>query len=132
MKINWYAVLTGFFVAIVLGIVVSLVSPPMGRGGYLLAIPGLAGGFVAGYMVSGIRDGAVHGGLATVVGGLILLAVLTVLGALFVGIVPAVGGATVALIALFAQAIPGTIAGAVGGWAKGRRAPRPASTTAPR
>lgn len=132
MDINWRAVLTGFVVAIVLGILVSWVYPPADTSAWGLAVPGLVGGFVAGYMVSGVGNGAVHGGLATVVGALAILLVLFVFGLLFVGIVPAIGGATIALIALFVMAIPGAIAGAVGGWAKGRRAPSGAPGTVSR
>ena len=131
MDINWRAVLTGFVVAIVLGIVVSWASPPGETSGIALALPGLLGGFVAGYMVSGVGRGAIHGGLATVVGALAVVAVLLVVGLLFVGLIPVFVGATVAVIALFAMAIPGAIAGALGGWIKGRRAPRPA-TPSPR
>ena len=132
MDINWRAVLTGFVVAIVLGIVIGWVYPPGETSGLALAIPGLVGGFVAGYMVMGVGNGAVHGGLATIVGALAVLVVLFVVGLLFVGIVPALGGATIALIALFAMAIPGAIAGALGAWLHGRRAPRPAVEATPR
>ena len=132
MEINWRAVLTGFVVAIVLGIVVAWVYPPGETSGLAFALPGLVGGFVAGYMVSGIGNGAVHGGLSTIVGALFVLAALTVFGILFVGIVPALGGATIALLALFAMAIPGAIAGALGAWLHGRRAPGPAVEAAPR
>jgi len=132
MEFNWRAILTGFVVATVLAIVFAWAFPPVGTSVYVLAVPGIAGGFVAGYMVSGIGNGAVHGGLATVLGAVLMLVFLTVVGVLFVGLVPAIGGASLALIALFVQAIPGAIAGAVGAWASGRRAPRPAVTTTPR
>lgn len=131
LNVNWRAVLTGFAVALLLGIVVSWVSPPAETSGLALALPGLAGGFVAGYMVSGLRSGAVHGGLATIVGALFVLAVFTVFAVLFVGLVPAIGGASIALIALFAMAIPGAIAGALGSWLRSRNAP-PAGTASPR
>jgi len=129
MEIKWNAVLTGFAVAIVLGFVVSLLGDLTATSVFLLALPGLAGGFVAGYMVSGLADGAVHGGLATVVGALFLLAVLAVFGVLFVGLVPAIGGFTIGLVAILVQAIPGAAAGALGAWVKGRRAVRPATAT---
>lgn len=120
MDINWRAVLIGFAVALILGLFLSWVYPPAETAGFGLALPGLAGGFVAGYIVSGIERGAVHGGLATVVGALAVLAVLVVVGILFVGLIPAIGGSVVALIALFMMAIPGAIAGALGGWLKSR------------
>jgi len=78
MEINWRAVLTGFVVAIALGVLISVAGPLTETSVYLLAMPGLVGGFVAGYMVSGVGNGAVHGALATIVGALALLAVLTV------------------------------------------------------
>lgn len=131
MQIKWSAVLTGFVVAIALGAFIAWTGPLTETSVYLLALPGLVGGFVAGYMVSGAGTGAVHGALATVVGALVLLAVLTIGAVLFVGIVPAVAGASVALFALFVQAIPGGVAGAVGGWLKRRRVrePTPAATS---
>ena len=120
MDINWRAVLTGFVAAVVLGLFLSWVYPPAETTGLGLALPGLVGGFMAGYMVSGIERGAIHGGLATIVGALAVLAVLVVIGVLFVGLVPAIGGSIVALLALFMMAIPGAIAGAFGGWLKNR------------
>ncbi|MDS0295269.1 DUF5518 domain-containing protein [Halogeometricum luteum] len=129
MDINWRAVLTGFVVAVILGLFLSWVYPPAETTGLGLALPGLVGGFVAGYMVSGIEQGAVHGGLATVVGALAVLAILVVVGILFVGLVPAIGGSIVALVALFMMAIPGAIAGAVGGWLKNRSETRSGAAT---
>ena len=132
MDINWRAVLTGFVVAIVLGIVVSWAYPPGETSALALALPGLVGGFVAGYLVSGVGRGAVHGGLATIVGALAVVAILLLVGILFVGLIPVFVGTTVAVIALFAMAIPGAIAGALGGWLKGRRTMRPTTEAAPR
>jgi hypothetical protein len=122
MEINWRAVLSGFVVAVVIGLLVSW-AVPVTETAYVLALPGLVGGFVAGYMVSGVGRGAIHGALATVVGALALLAVIVVMGALFVGILPALTSATVGVFALAAQSIPGALAGALGGWMKHRRAP---------
>lgn len=132
MNINWRAVLTGFVVAITLGAFISWAGPLTETSVYLLALPGLVGGFVAGYMVSGVGNGAVHGALATVIGALVLLAVVTVAGVLFVGLFPAIAGASVAVIALAVQAIPGGVAGALGGWLKRRRVREPATATTPR
>lgn len=131
MEINWRAVLTGFVVAVVLGLFTSWVYPPAQTTGFGLALPGLIGGFVAGYMVSGIERGAVHGGLATIVGALAVLAILVVVGLLFVGLVPAITGSVLGIIALFMMAIPGAIAGAVGGWLKGRSEARSSMATPP-
>ncbi|MDS0259955.1 DUF5518 domain-containing protein [Haloarcula sp. S1CR25-12] len=132
MNINWRAVLTGFVVAIALGAFVSWAGSLTESSVYLLALPGLVGGFVAGYMVSGVGNGAIHGALATIVGALVLLVALTIGAALFVGVVPAVAGASVAVLALFVQAIPGGVAGAIGGWMKRRRVREPTTATTPR
>ena len=134
MEISWRAVLTGFVVAIVLGIIVGWVYPPgeTGVSGLALALPGLVGGFVAGYMVSGVGRGAVHGALATIVGALAVVTILLLVGILFVGLIPVIAGATVAVLALFAMSIPGAIAGALGGWMRGRRTMRPTTEATPR
>lgn len=132
MHINWYAVLTGFSIALVLGFVFALFGELTATSALYLAVPGLVGGFVAGYMVSGTGNGALNGGLATAVGGLILLGVLTVVGVLFAGIVPTIGGLFVGLVVLAVNAIPGAVAGAVGGWLKDRREPEATATTASR
>jgi hypothetical protein len=81
-------------------------------------------------MVSGIREGAVHGGLATIVGALAVLAVIVVAGVLFVGLIPAIGGSIIAIISLFVMAIPGGMAGALGGWLKSRSETRMAAASA--
>lgn len=121
MDINWRAVLTGFVVAFVLGILAAWLVPPTGAAAWVQALPGLIGGLTAGYMVAGVGRGAIHGGLATVIGALVLLVAGVVLGTLFAGIVPATAGLVLGLTILVFQAIPGAVAGAVGGWAKDRR-----------
>ena len=132
MNINWRAVLTGFVVAIALGAFMSLAGNLTETSVYLLALPGLVGGFVAGYMVSGVGNGALNGALATVIGALVLLVALSIGAVLFVGVVPAVAGVSVALLALAVQAIPGGVAGAIGGWMKRRRVREPAAEPTPR
>ena len=121
MEINWRAVITGFLTALVLGLLAVLLVPATTMSGLVQALPGLVGGFVAGYMVTGVGRGAVHGGLATVFGGIVLLVAWAVVGTLFAGVVPAIAGVTLGVLVLLAQAIPGAIAGGIGGWAKGRR-----------
>lgn len=121
MDINWRAVFVGFLVAVTLGLIVSWLVPPTETTAFVHVIPGLIGGVVAGYMVTGVTDGAIHGGLATVFGGLLTLIVLAVFGVLFAGVAITAAAIVVGLIVLFAEAIPGAIAGAFGGWA-GRRA----------
>ena len=125
MDINWRAVFVGFLVAVTLGLIVSWLVPPDQTTAFVHVVPGLVGGAVAGYMVTGVGEGAIHGGLATVIGGLLTLVVLTVFAALFTGLVFTLGG----LIVLFGQAIPGAIAGAVGGWISGRAEAREAPAT---
>jgi len=120
MDINWRAVFVGFLVAVTLGLIVSWLVPPTETSALLHALPGLIGGGVAGYMVSGAGRGAIHGGLATIVGGLLTLVVLAVAGVLFAGILLTAGAFVVGLLVLLGQAIPGAIAGAVGGWASQR------------
>lgn len=132
MDINWRAVLTGFVVAVVVGFGIALVAPLDQTSALLLALPGLVGGFTAGYMVSGVGRGAIHGGLATVIGAVAVLALVLVGAVLFVGIVPALTGGAVALVAILAQAIPGAIAGALGGWLKARRPAEAPTSTTPR
>ncbi|WP_458189962.1 DUF5518 domain-containing protein [Haladaptatus sp. NG-WS-4] len=121
MEINWKAVLNGFLTAFVLGLLAVWFIPVTAMSGLVQALPGLIGGFVAGYMVAGGGRGAVHGGLATVLGGFVLLIVWAVFGALFAGLFPAFTGFALGVFVLAIQAIPGAIAGAIGGWVKGRR-----------
>lgn len=129
MRVNWSAVVTGFVIAVVLGLFVVWVVPITAGTVWLLAVPGLAGGFIAGYIVTGGRNGALNGGLATVFGGLVWLALVTVVGALFAGLLTAISVAGIGLLALFVQAIPGALAGALGGWWKAHREARPGPTT---
>jgi hypothetical protein len=84
---------------------------------------GVLGGLAAGYLVGGtMGSGAVHGGLATVFGSLILLAVAAFTTLLFAGIVPTFGIVVFGVLLLAFYAIPGALGGAIGSWAKGRRA----------
>ncbi|WP_169302468.1 DUF5518 domain-containing protein [Halorientalis salina] len=129
MDINWRAVFVGFLVAVTLGLIVSWLVPPSQTTAVVHAVPGLIGGAVAGYMVTGVGDGAIHGGLATVIGGLLTLVVLAVFGVLFAGVVVTTGAVVVGLLVLLGQAIPGAIAGAVGGWASGRGEARETTAT---
>ncbi|WP_175424164.1 DUF5518 domain-containing protein [Haladaptatus sp. W1] len=84
------------------------------------AIPGLMGGVVAGYMVVGAGRGAIHGGLATIIGSVVLLIVWAIFGVLFAGLVPAIVGFSFGLFILLLAAIPGAIAGR---WRMGERSP---------
>lgn len=125
MEMNMRAVAYGFVVSLLIGLVGGAVIP-----GTDMTIPalgwGLAGivaGLVAGYVAGGtIPNGAIHGGLATVIGAFVLLVAVSFVGVLFGGLVPAVGLLTVGVTLLAIYAIPGAIGGAVGSWGKGRRA----------
>ena len=132
MNINWYAVLTGFAVALGLSAVITLVTPLAGSSILLLAAPALVGGFVAGYMVSGASNGAIHGGLATVIGAISVLVFVLVLEVLAAGLIATAVTATIGAVALAIQAIPGAAAGAFGGWLKIRREPEAVGTATAR
>lgn len=121
MAINWNAVLTGFITALVIGLIVALFVPAADMGWLAYSLPGLAGGFVAGYMVYGGESGALHGGLATVIGAAILLVAWSVFEAFFAGLFPAFVGLTVGLLILVVVAVPGAVTGALGGWMHSRR-----------
>jgi hypothetical protein len=78
-----------------------------------------------------MSSGAVHGGVATVFGSLILLAFATLTTLLFAGLVASFGVLVLGLLMLAFYAIPGVVGGAIGSWAKHRRAaPEPAGTRA--
>jgi hypothetical protein len=113
---NWRAVLVGFGVEVLLGLLAT-VAPGIGH-----AAAGLIGGFVAGYLAGGsLGSGAWHGLLAGSLGG-IVLAVFVALGVTLVGSVgagplgPILGGATflLAIAVAFFFAIDSAIGGLVG------------------
>lgn len=88
-------------------------------GGYVLA--GLLGGFVAGFVAGGSAGtGAFTGGLASVFGGLGILGIAVVVGALFSGIVTAAAVLVLGVLLLEIYAIPGAIGGVIGAAVKGR------------
>jgi hypothetical protein len=125
---NWRAVGIGFVVLLVIGIFSPLI-PVIGQIG-----AGLIGGFVAGYLAGGdLRRGAWHGLLAGSITGVVLTAIIAVVGSLIVagpGMNPFGGflGGTglfaigVALTLLFA--LDSAIGGAVGSFVSDRRAVR--------
>lgn len=124
MAIDTKAVVYGFIVSLLIGLIGGAVIP-----GTDMTIPilgwGLAGvvaGLVAGYVAGGsVGNGAIHGGLATVIGALVLLVAVSFVGALFGGLVPAFGLLTIGMTVLVIYAIPGAIGGAIGSWGKNRR-----------
>ncbi|WP_129113696.1 DUF5518 domain-containing protein [Halegenticoccus tardaugens] len=133
MTIEWRAVLYGFVVALAIGLLSGAVLP-----GTDMTLPivgwgltGILAGFVAGYAAGGtMGNGAVHGGLSTIVGALVLLLAVTFTGALFAGLVPAVGLFAMGILLIAVYAIPGAIGGAIGSWGKERRTMRRAARPA--
>ena len=134
MEINWTAVITGFVVTLALGFITGLVYVGSEASIVLLYWGGigLLGGLTAGYFAAGtIGSGAVHGGIATVFGSLILLVLATVTTLLFAGIVASFSVLVLGLLMLVFYALPGALGGAIGSWAKHRRAaPEPTGTRA--
>lgn len=113
---NWRAVLVGFGVEVLLGIL-AFGAPGIGH-----AAAGLIGGFVAGYMAGGsLGSGAWHGLLAGALGGIVVTVFLaiavTVVGSIGAGpLGPLLGGATVIVGLTFAVlfALDSALGGLVG------------------
>ncbi|WP_277524882.1 DUF5518 domain-containing protein [Natrinema salsiterrestre] len=127
MNINWSAVVTGFVVTLVLGFISGVIYVGSEASVVVLywGTIGVLGGLVAGYLVGGtVGSGAFHGGIATVFGSLILLAIAAFTTLLFAGVVPTFGVIVFGLLMLAFYAIPGALGGAIGSWAKGRRTSR--------
>lgn len=125
MDINWRAVGYGFVATIVIGLLsgftvpfVDVTLPVIGYG-----LAGLVGGLVAGYVATtSLGGGMVHGAIATVIGGFVVLVVLSVL-AVFASPVASFGVFAAGLLVLLVQAVPGAVGGALGSYLKGRREP---------
>ncbi|ATW89434.1 hypothetical protein halTADL_2718 [Halohasta litchfieldiae] len=134
MKINWSAVFTGFVVTLALGLISGLIYAGSETVGILgsWGVIGILGGLTAGYVVGGrIGSGAIHGGLATVLGSLVLLVIAAVTTLLFGGVVLSLGVLGFGALILAFHAIPGALGGALGSWLKDRRtAPEPVGTQA--
>ncbi|TMT85237.1 hypothetical protein E2L06_00905 [Haloterrigena sp. H1] len=127
MELNWKAIVIGFIATIALGIIGGLIV----AGTETVALTtswgliGIGGGLVAGYIAGGtVSTGAIHGGIATVLGSLLTLAIVTFTTLLFAGVVPTFGVLVGGLLLLAFYAVPGALGGAVGSWAHGRRAAR--------
>jgi hypothetical protein len=125
MKINQSAILTGFVVTLALGFISGLLysgSETVGVLGYW-GVVGILGGLAAGYVVGGpIGSGAIHGGLATVLGSLIVLVIAAFTTLLFGGVFLSIGILGFGVLILAFHAIPGALGGAFGSWLKDRRA----------
>ena len=132
MEFNWKAIGIGFAVTIALGIGSGLIV----AGTELMslatswAVIGVVGGLVAGYIAAGtVGTGAIHGGIATVLGSVITLAIVTFTTLLFAGVVATFGVLVGGVLLLAFYAVPGALGGAVGSWAHGRRAARKVAGT---
>jgi len=125
MKINWSAVLTGFVVTLALGFISGLIYTGSTATGVLSywGVIGILGGLAAGYVVGGpMGSGATHGGLATVLGSVVVLVIAAFTTLLFGGLVPTLGVIVFGALIIAFHAIPGALGGALGSWLKNRRA----------
>lgn len=123
MQIHWIAVITGFVVTLVLGITSGFYA---GSEAPVVLLSwsaiGFVGGLAAGYLAGGSkRSGALHGGMATLFGSLVLLAIATITALLFSGLIASFGVLIVGLMFLAFYPIPGIIGGVIGSWAKRNR-----------
>ncbi|MFD1511808.1 DUF5518 domain-containing protein [Halomarina rubra] len=114
--VNWYAVVVGFAVEVVLGIV-GFVLPGIGQ-----LFAAVVGGFVAGYIAGGsLGNGAWHGLLAGALGGLVIAllvgvfgtAILTLLGGPG-GAVLGVTGTALAVVFWLLVSVPSAVGGLLG------------------
>ncbi|WP_121740772.1 DUF5518 domain-containing protein [Natronorubrum halophilum] len=124
MDIKWSAVIIGFAVTLALGVISGLIYAGSDTSVVVSywGVIGVLGGLTAGYLVGGtVSSGAIHGGIATVFGSLILLAIAGFTTLLFAGVVPTFGVLVLGLLMLAFHAIPGALGGAIGSWAKDRR-----------
>jgi membrane associated rhomboid family serine protease len=120
---NVRAILYGLLTSIVIGLLSGLglpftdaTLPVVGAG-----LSGLVAGAVAGYVNAGpMISNAVHGGIATVVGGFVVAVLLLVFGTLVAGVFGLTVGVA-ALVIVAVTAVPGAIGGAIGGMLAGRR-----------
>ena len=125
MEINWSAVITGFVVTLVLGLISGLIYAGSEASVVVLywGTIALLGGLTAGYVVGGeLGSGAMHGGLATVLGSVVVLVIAALTTLLFGGLVPTLGVIVFGALIIAFHAIPGTLGGALGAWLKDRRA----------
>ncbi|WP_436926476.1 DUF5518 domain-containing protein [Halosimplex amylolyticum] len=115
--VKWMAVLYGLVASLVIGLLGGLglpftdaTLPAIGAG-----LTGLIAGAIAGYAArEGLGGGAVHGFLATTIGGIVVALVLLFVGTLVAGIF-GLGAGVAALVWVAATGIPGAIGGAIGG-----------------
>ena len=124
MKLDWTAVIIGFVVTIALGILSGLVYAGTDASVAVLywGTIGILGGLTAGYFSGGSAgNGAYNGGVATVLGSLIVLVIAAFTTLLFGGLVASAGVVFVGVLILAFYAIPGAVGGAVGAWYRSQR-----------
>ncbi|WP_435073123.1 DUF5518 domain-containing protein [Halorubrum sp. HHNYT27] len=115
--VKWMAVLYGMIASFVIGIVSGLglpftdaTLPVVGFG-----VSGLIAGGVAGYVADeGLSGGALHGLLATTLGGIVVAIAVIALGALSAGLA-GLGVGAAFLVVILASGIPGAVGGAIAG-----------------
>ena len=131
MQVSGRAIAYGFSTAFILGSVAAVLFPfatvmtPLLMYGLIGGIAGLVAGF---YAPEGTGSAVLNGGLSTTIGGVVVGAMLVLLGLLFEGLVASFGIAVVGLIVVATYAIPGAVGGAIGGWYNGRRTERTVKT----
>ena len=108
-----YVIVTAFVIGLISGIALpftDLTLPVVGAG-----LTGLIAGGVAGYLArAGPGSGAVHGFLATSIGGLLVGLFLLLTGTILAGVI-GLGVGLVFLTLVAAHGIPGAVGGAIGG-----------------
>lgn len=115
--VKWMAVLYGIVASFLIGILGGLglpftdaTLPVLGAG-----VTGLIAGAVAGYYATeGMWSGALHGFLATTIGGLVVALLLLLAGTIVAGLFGFSAG-VFALLWVAATGIPGAVGGALGG-----------------
>lgn len=123
MVLHFRAILYGFLLSILLTVLSGFTIPftDLGIPGLSAAVVGLLAGFVTGYVADqGLTSGAVNGAVATTLGSIISVLVLSVIGTLVVGAI----GAGIFVIGVFlvvAQMVPGALGGVLGSVVRGRR-----------
>lgn len=124
MGLNWRAIGFGFVVTVILGVLSGMTLPytqftlpTLSHG-----IVGLLGGLTAGYMTMGsARSGALNGLVATVIGAVVILILLSIAGTLVGGVLLGLSIALFGVFVLVVSGIPGVIGGYIGAWYHSRR-----------
>ncbi|MDS0294595.1 DUF5518 domain-containing protein [Halogeometricum luteum] len=114
---NYRAILYGLAASIVIGLLSGLGLPYTDASLPIIGagLSGLLAGGIAGYVNRGtMGSDALHGGIATVVGGIIVATFLLVFGTLVAGVFGLAAGVA-AFLVVAVTAVPGALGGALGG-----------------